>query len=143
MKTLNLKSTEIFCLLLEKMQGKQYLKIVNEPYMPLVVERLEEAYDGNANLFSLCHYYVLNGDLMQDPEMCFVVVDGRSSEKSGVENVQVTPYYFAQANLGYYEQSIIFDNGVMKRCDDEVQQGQTEFAEIWLKNIKKQEYIER
>ena len=80
---------------------------------------------------------------MQDPEMCFVVVDARTEESSGYENVQVTPYYFAQANLGFYEQSIVFDNGVMKRCDDELQHGQVEFAAIWLKNIKGQGYMER
>jgi hypothetical protein len=98
MKTLDLKSTEIFCLLLDKMQGRQHLKIENEPYMPLTIERLGDAYGGNAGLYSLCHYYEQNGDLMQDPEMCFVFVDGRTSENKGCEKVQVAPYYFAQSN---------------------------------------------
>lgn len=142
MKTLDLKSTEIFFLLLDMMQGKQHLKIENEPYMPLTIERLGEAYGGNASLYSLCHYYEQNGDLMQDPEMCFVVVDGRTSEIRDYANVQVTPYYFAQSNLGYYEQSIVFDNGIMKKCDDQVQHGQTEFAVMWLKNIKGQGFLE-
>lgn len=142
MKTLDLKSTEIFCLLLDRMGDRQHLEIENEPYMPLTIERLGDAYGGDAALYSLCHYYEQNGDLMQDPEMCFVVVDGRTAEKKGYENVQVTPYYFAQANLGYYEQSIVFDNGVMKKCDDKAQHGQTEFAVIWLKNIKGQGFLE-
>ncbi len=110
--------------------------------MPLTMERLGDAYGGQAALYSLCHYYEQNGDLMQDPEMCFVVVDGRTAEKSGFENVQVTPYYFAQANLGYYEQSIVFDNGILKSCDNEVLHGQTEFANIWLKNISGQGFLE-
>ncbi len=143
MKTLDLKSTEIFCLLMAGMKGEQHLKIENKPYMALTIERLDDAYGGNASLYSLCHYYELNGDLMQDPEMCFVVVDARTAETPGYENVQVTPYYFAQANLGFYEQSIVFDNGVMKRCDDELQHGQVEFAGIWLKNIKGQGYLKR
>ena len=142
MKTLDLKSTEIFCLLIDKMQGKQHLKIENEPYMPLTIERLGDAYGEHAGLYSLCHYYEQNGDLMQDPEMCFIVVDGRTTEKTGCENVQVTPYYFAQANLGYYEQSIVFDDRVMKKCDDRVQHGQTEFAVIWLKNIWGQGFLD-
>lgn len=142
MKTLNLKSTEIFCLLMEKMNGKQHLKIENEPYMSLTIERLGSAYGDDATLYSLCHYYELNGDLMQDPEMCFVLVDGRTELNPGYEQVQVTPYYFAQANLGYYEQSIVFDNGIMKKCEDELQHGQVEFAEIWLENIREQKFLE-
>jgi hypothetical protein len=30
----------------------------------------------------------------------------------------------------------------MKKCDDKVQNGQTEFAGIWLKNIKGQGFLD-
>lgn len=66
MKTLDLKSTEIFCSLLVKMGDKPHLKIENEPFMPLTIERLGDAYGGQAALYSLCHYYEQNGDLMAD-----------------------------------------------------------------------------
>lgn len=141
MKTLNQKSTEIFCRLLDRMGENPYLQIENEPFMPLTIERLGDAYGGQAGLYSLCHYYHQNGDLMQDPEMCFVVVDKRLEPKA-YDNVLITPYYFAQANLGFYEQSIVFDNGTLKSCNDVLQHGQTEFANIWLANIKGQGFLE-
>ena len=76
METLNKFSTKIFCDLLERMQGKQHLKIMNEPFMPLTIEKIGEGIItpwGEGEQYSLCHYYEQNGDLMRDPEMCFVI----------------------------------------------------------------------
>lgn len=53
MKTLDLKSTEIFCLLMASMKGEQHLKIENEPYMALTIERMDDAYGEEASLYSL------------------------------------------------------------------------------------------
>jgi len=57
MKTLNKNFTAIFCSLINKLNGKQYLKIENEPFMPLTIERIGDLYEGEAGLYSLCHYY--------------------------------------------------------------------------------------
>ncbi|NVM65042.1 hypothetical protein FHW88_003346 [Mucilaginibacter sp. SG538B] len=142
MRTLNKESTEMFCLLIEKLNGKQHLKIENEPFMPLVIEKIGEAYDGEALLFSLCHYYKQNGDLMQDPEVCFVFIDGRTGDSSGYEHVQIIPYSFEQANLGIYQVSITFYCGVVEHCDEQMQNDHTVFAEGWLKNILAQGFIQ-
>lgn len=144
MKTLNVNSTKIFCLLLAKMNGKQHLKIENEPFMPLTIEHIGDAYNGEAKLYSLCHYYVQLGDLMQDPEVCFIVVDGRGDDTETYEKVQITPYSFRQANMGIDDESIIFnENGVVKNSDDDMQHEHAEFAEQWLANIWQQGFLKK
>jgi len=47
------------------------LKIENLPYMPLVIEALDESGPMGLPAISVCHYGEHNGDLMRDPEMCF------------------------------------------------------------------------
>ncbi len=47
------------------------LKIENLPYMPLVIEALDESGPMGLPAISVCHYGEQNGDLMRDPEMCF------------------------------------------------------------------------
>lgn len=144
MKTLNIDSTKIFCLLLDKLNSNQHLKIENEPFMPLTIEHIGDAYNGEAKLYSLCHYYVQLGDLMQDPEVCFIVVDGRGYETEAFEKVQITPYSFRQANMGIDDESIAFnENGIVKNCDDDMQHEHAEFAEIWLTNIAQQGFLNR
>ncbi len=143
MKTLNVNSAKIFCLLLAKMNSKQHLKIENEPFMPLTIEHIGDAYNSEAKLYSLCHYYVQLGELMQDPEVCFIVVDGRGDETETYEKVQITPYSFRQANIGIDDESIIFNenDGIVKNCDDDMQHEQAEFAEQWLTNIWQQGFL--
>jgi len=143
METLNVDSTKIFCLLIDKMNGKQHLKIENEPFMPLTVEHIGDAYGGEARLYSLCHYYVQLGDLMADPEMCFIVVDHRGDQTEAYEEVQVTPYSFKQANMGIDEESLTFnENAVISKCDNEMQHEHIEFAELWLTNIWQQRFLD-
>ncbi|HVW98679.1 MAG TPA: hypothetical protein VHA56_22115 [Mucilaginibacter sp.] len=143
MKTLNQHSTLIFCQLLDRLNGRQHLKIENEPFMPLTMEKTGEAYGGEAVLYSLCHYYKQNGDLMQDPEMGFVVVDGRTADNQNPEHVQVTPCFFQQANMGIYQQSITFLNGMLQNCDDTLQHEHAAFADLWLSNIEAQGFLRR
>jgi len=62
-------------LLILKAAGGWYpglsLKIENAPYMPLVVEGLDESGPMGLPAISVAHYGEQNGDLMRDPEMCF------------------------------------------------------------------------
>ena len=46
-----------------------YVRIENEPYMPLVIERIGD------NEYSIAHYFVQNGDMMRDPEITFRIDD--------------------------------------------------------------------
>ena len=141
METLNKFSTKIYCELIDKMQGKQHLKIINEPFMPLTIERIGHIYWENGELVSLCHYYQQNGDLMQDPEMCFVMVDQREKDKTAYDKVMIVPYLYQQANLGIYQESMLFKNNVVVHCDTDLQAEQTNFANQWLQNIVQQGFL--
>ena len=109
MEFLNQKATIVFATLTDNLNEEGYLKIFNEPFMPLTVECIGAGIEtpwGMAKLYSLCHYYEQNGDLMQDPEMCFMVTDQRQGFKADISKVKVAPYMFQQANLGIYEESV-------------------------------------
>jgi hypothetical protein len=144
MKTLNQFSTKTFCSLLDHMNGHQHLKIINEPFMPLTIEKIGENIDtywGEASLYSLCHYYEQNGDLVQDPEMCFIVA-GRPEEKIGsFEGIKIIPYMYQQANLGIYEESITFKNNEMEKYSRTLQLHHVVFANQWLQNIVEQGFL--
>ncbi len=63
-------------------------KFHTEPYMDVVVEYIDQCNLGA--MFSIAHYYEQNGDLMRDPEMCFI--QGGDGE--------YCPYYYRQDGLG-------------------------------------------
>lgn len=143
MKTLDKNATQIFCRIIEAMNGNRHLKIINEPFMPLTIERIGEQIItpvGAGLPFSLCHYYEQNGDLMQDPEMCFVVVDHRQQDQA-LQQASIYPYMFRQANLGIYEESIIIENDRLSKRYEKMQAEHALFANQWLKNIKGQGFL--
>lgn len=145
MKHLNQHSTRIFCALMEAMQGAQHLKINNSPFMPLTIEQIGTGIHtpwGEASLYSLCHYYEQNGDLMQDPEMCFIVADNRADDPAALENVTITPYSFQQANMGIYEESALIQNNTLAKFLRKKQADHAAFAELWLANISEQGFLE-
>lgn len=114
--------------------------------MPLTVECIGSAQlpeHGIAMLYSLCHYYEQNGDLMQDPEMCFAVVDTRR-ERDDPNSVQVFPYMYRQANLGVYEESIRYsDEGTLGLINAKQQAEHKAFADHWLDNLMDQGFIRK
>lgn len=144
MKTLNNKATKIFTDIINLMNGEPYLKIENDPYMPLSIEKIQEAIetpDGKAVLYSLSHNYVQNGDLMRDPEMLFIVLDGSDEINGDLSLVKIFPAMYQQDNLGIYQESIIITDGILKSYYPKPQTEHTEFADLWLNNIKNQGFI--
>lgn len=107
--------------------GDHY-KYHTEPFMDVVVE-----YIGNCNLgamFSVAHYYEQNGDLMRDPEMCFI--RGKDGE--------YYPYYYRLDGLGIEEDVMQMNDKGELTCKNATQQkGQANFAESWMRNIKQQQ----
>jgi len=80
MQKLNQQSTRIFCHLLRRLDGKEHLQLTSDGFMTLTMECIEENIStpfGIGKLYSLCHYYEQNGDLMRDPEMCFIAFTRR------------------------------------------------------------------
>lgn len=146
MKTLNKTASHILCRLIDAMNGKSHLKIENEPFMPLTIERIGEAINtlyGPGLPYSLCHYYEQNGDLMQDPEMCFVVIDKREGKSESEPPIVAIPYMFQQANIGIYQESMSIEYGNLIMTDSRQQADHTYFANGWLANIRAQGFIKR
>ncbi|MCJ8208127.1 hypothetical protein MUY27_00310 [Mucilaginibacter sp. RS28] len=146
MKELNQNSTRIFCTLIDSLNGRDYRKINNEPFMPLSIELIDTGVVtdyGEGSQYSLCHYYEQNGDLMQDPEMCFLMVDNRGETATDYSQVHVFPYMFQQANLAIYQQSIRFSANAIERVDEPLQKQHRDFAQTWLANIEAQGFLEQ
>ena len=101
MNQLNIESTKIMNKMV-KMAEDGYVKIDNSDgtFMPVILEVIFE--DERMRIISLAHYYLQQGDLMADPEMCFIF----DKEKGGY-----WPSYFKQDSFGMEEESIIFDRG--------------------------------
>lgn len=143
MKKLNPAATRIFCRLLERLNDQGYAKLHSEGCMPLTIERLEEGIRtplGTVTLYSLCHYYEQNGDLMRDPEMCFLVVGNLASRRNG-EPVAIYPQLYRQDSLGLEEESIRLENGQVTGYIKTWQQAHCVFANKWLANIKAQGFL--
>lgn len=146
MKTLNKTASQILSRLIDAMNGKSHLKIENEPFMPLTIERIGEAINtlyGPGLPYSLCHYYEQNGDLIQDPEMCFVVVDSRHTTDTNLSAVAIIPYMFQQANLGIYGESAATEGNRLVLTDHKMQSDHRDFANGWLINIEAQGFIKQ
>lgn len=133
----------IFCRLLKKLADRQHIKILSEGYMPLsvecVLENIQAAF-GSAKLYSLCHYFEQNGDLMRDPEMCFLVVDNRK-DYSQFGLIGIYPQMYRLDSIGLDQESIRIENGKLIGCRESMQRDHAIFACSWLTNIKQQGFL--
>jgi hypothetical protein len=129
MKHINKSAAKVMFKLIEGIsENNSYKKIDNSTtiFMPVVVERLGKNTMGD--VYSVCHYYEQNGDLMRDPDMVFWHgTDGN-----------FYPVSFQQDNLGIYEQSVWLD-GQKYMIRQKQQSDHAVFANIWMKNIKYQQ----
>jgi len=143
--SLNKKATIAFTKLIDHLINSEHLTIENAPYMPLTIERINEWIPtpwGKSNQYSLCHYYEQEGDLMEDPEMCFYVIDERYGLATAYDKVKIIPYMYQQAGTGTYEQSVSKVNHYAVSFDYKVQREQTDFANMWLDNIEQQGFLD-
>lgn len=62
--------------LMELLSDQEYQRIENNPFPHLTVEKLQGT--GFISLISLCQWGKLNGDLIRDPEVLFVIGDGEA-----------------------------------------------------------------
>ena len=133
MKMLNKKATGIFNIILGLLGENDYIKIdnTNGAFMPLSVERLYKV-DGDRDVISLAHYFEQNGDLVQDPEMLFVVVNEEMIMPISIQHA------FGRVNEG-----VVFENNKMTGVYVKAQKDMTVFAGMWLNNIKNQQGLNR
>ena len=139
MKRLTEKVTKVFQQL-HGMTKDNYLKLDNKSglYMPVVFEILgqsAELQETKYDIVSMAHYYLQNGDLMADPEMTFLC------GQVGDEYI-VMPGSYRQDGLGINQESIRYTKDEGWRYNKVLQIEHTQFAEMWLKNIKEQQKIE-
>lgn len=121
------------------MNGKQHLKIENGIYLPLTIELIGEGIStpfGEAKLYSFCHYYEQNGDLVQDPEMCFITVDNREDKSIDWEQVVIHPYMYQHGGLSRYEISIVIEGRKIVGFNKDLQRKHASFANQWFDQIR-------
>ena len=106
--------------------------------MPLTLEFLHNVQTGTGQgkLYSLSHSYVQNGDLMRDPEMCFIVV----ADPGGI-NTTIYPQMYQQDSLALYEESVHINDGKVTGSIPVWQASHCAFANRWLKNILAQGFL--
>ena len=138
MKQLNNKSTHVFLKLIKKLGEEGHIKIESKGFMPLTLEFLHNVQTGTGQgkLYSLSHSYVQNGDLMRDPEMCFIVVTDPVTN-----NTLIYPQMYQQDSLGLYEESVHITDGKVTGSIPIWQAAHCSFANMWLKNILAQGFL--
>ncbi|MBS0027102.1 DUF6908 domain-containing protein [Chitinophaga hostae] len=143
MKKLNHQATKTFSEILKRLGTREYVKIETYQFMALTVEVLNTLITtecGEAKLVSLCHYHQEDGVSKRDPEMRFIVVDGRSDPKE-IKKLVVIPQMFRQDNRGINQDSINLENDVIVSYWPDLQLDHTLCANQWLANIQKQGFL--
>jgi hypothetical protein len=135
-------SATIFFELLNNLDNNGYKKFIREGFMPLCVELIGKLHTtfGSADAYSICHYYEQNGDLMRDPEMCFLLMPKNSFNE--LPN-QIFPYYYRLDGLGIEQESITFEPGGIMLINPNLQKQHVDFANQWLLNIKEQGFLSK
>jgi hypothetical protein len=105
-----------------------YISIENAPFMRLVIEHIGRGPQGLPAI-SVAHYYESNGDLCQDPEMCFEVA-------STPDGLVFDPYMFQMAIPPVYQEVTNGAQGVA--LAEQLRQ----FATMWDANLRAQGFIE-
>ncbi len=107
-----------------------YVSIENPPYMRLVIEDIGVGPRGHQAI-SVAHYFTQNGDLCQDPELCFELVP-----QGG--HVAYEPFLFQQAIPPIYQE--VFENDPASE-NHRLKRKLTEFAQMWDRNLQEQGFV--
>jgi hypothetical protein len=108
--------------------GSIDVSITNEPYMRLVIEHIGDGPHGLPAI-SVAHYYELNGDLCQDPEMCFEI-------ESTPDGLVMRPYMLQTACPPHYQEVSDDAEGVALAAE------LREFSTMWDNNLRDQGFLE-
>jgi hypothetical protein len=110
-----------------------YVKIENPPYMPLVIEAMDESGPLGLPALSVCHYGEQNGDAMRDPEMCF--------ELGFSGGAHLIPFSWRNDYVAVEQVSRAVVNGNYVALPP-LQEQQEKFARTWDSNLRLQGYID-
>ena len=111
------------------LQKRQYFRVENGSYMPLSVDYLGKLKYGH-HAYSIAHNFIQNGDVMADPDMEFVDIEGTW-----------IPATFQQDSLGFFQQALVYDNGKL-HSSDKIIHKLSKFAIEWSNILINQGYIE-
>jgi len=124
--------------LAELLQGRDHLRIQNDPYMPLVVEKIE-----GTPFISLCHYGEQNHDPMRDPEVVFLTSETIEDEGESTRMVrEAKPVYFRNDYVAFEEATVEEDFGDVP-VKPQRQKSLDSFVGDWWTNIKEQGFFEK
>jgi hypothetical protein len=112
--------------LMELLGGQDYRRIEVQGYMPLVIERLE-----GLPIISLTHYGTQNGDLMRDPECCFLIAGSTAQA-----------VYFRNDYAGIEHATVGGHFGDVPVKPD-LQKDLQSFVSMWWTNLREQGFFER
>ncbi|NJL26858.1 MAG: DUF1249 domain-containing protein [Thermoanaerobaculia bacterium] len=98
-------------------------------FMDLVVERLPDCEETGRPVLSLCHYFTLNGDLCQDPEMTVRVSVPRDGRHGMIEALS-----FQQAVPPVYQ--VVYPQP--GRFYPHLKRELNAFLGYWLRNLEQQ-----
>jgi len=131
MMYLSESAQQIFCKVIEQLQGEDYAKIDNSKgsFMPLTVERLYKANVGC--VYSFCHYGEQNGDLMKDPDVVFLHLN----------TGEVAPMEFQNDYASAYDRVLEVRDGQLNVLDQRQYNSLLSFANVWMNNINEQQCL--
>ncbi|WP_410493671.1 DUF6908 domain-containing protein [Chitinophaga sp. Ak27] len=143
MKNLNRTATKVFCTLLERTNAISH-KFLSEGFMPLTLSKMSplhgEGGKHTADLYQLAHTFLQYGDTMHDPAMDFIVMG--YTKGCDPTTVIICPASFRQDTTGHYSESVRFNGSTFGGYYPREQADQTYFANIWLRNIKEQGFLQ-
>ncbi len=123
-----------------------YFRLISSGYMDLVVEVIDRCSSTNAPMVSLAHYYELNGDLCQDPDVviraippgrgCRHVPSSRDSDGKP-EHGRVEALTFQQAIPPVYSEAYDWSSG-KPVARPRTRKSINSFLSLWLKNLQAQ-----
>ncbi|MEX1029740.1 MAG: hypothetical protein WDZ91_06805 [Paenibacillaceae bacterium] len=109
--------------IVEFAQGEhQHLKIENMGFMPLSIECI------GLNRIAMAHNYIMNGDVVPDPDMEILIHPGTFMAES----------LTYQDAFGYLE---VYANGERTKYYPDRKTKLNSFLDIWTKNIRDQSFI--
>ena len=131
---------EIFQRPLAGLEPGDHFKLKAPGFMDLSCEVLPECSETGGKVVSICHYYLQNGDLCQDPEMTIRLFPPGSTAfnylvpSSSLSLGRAEALMFQQSNPPIYQVTYPSPGRYYPKLRKELNQ----FLRIWLTNIKEQ-----
>jgi len=116
---------------LEAMAVGGYRKVVNEPYMALSMDVLDDNQYGR--IISISHTFLQNNDVMADPDMQVLI----SFKKESAQAMT-----FQNDCVGIYQECLFFDDNGKLLVRMKLLKELNQFLDMWTKNLIDQGFVE-